>query len=206
LQSLDKKYRKDLERCHRLWEAEGNPRFYRAKTDDEIAHVFATMEEQQAVWHAARGITDTLSEPAIRAFYERLAFDGADAGLTDLFALEAGGQIIAILFGLLHDGSFTLLQISTAGEQWSHLSPGRLVILETVKHLVAQGVHRFDMGVHSNPLKHGFGTDEVALYDLVSAQDVAALPKALVHEIAIHFRASRRLRSALKKVMHPLAG
>jgi len=206
LQSLEKKHRKDVERCYRLWEAEGNPRFYRATTDDEIAHVFATLEEQQAVWHAAHGTEDALAEPPIRAFYERLAFDGADAGLTALFALEAGGRIAAIVFGLLHDGTFTLLRISTGGEQWSHLSPGRLVVLETVKHLVGQGVHRFDMGVHSDPLKQAFGTEGIPLYDLVTAQDVTALPKALVHEIAVHFRAGRSLRSALKKAMQPLAG
>ncbi|MFT3732025.1 MAG: GNAT family N-acetyltransferase [Hyphomicrobium sp.] len=201
LRSIGKKYRKDFERTRRLWQAEGSPRLYRATTDDEIAHVFATLEEQQAVWHAARGTPDVLADPACRTFYERLAIDGADVGLTSLFALEAGGRVVATLFGLVHAGTFRLLAVSTAGEQWSNLSPGRLVVLEVVKHLIERGVTSFDLGVNSNPLKHGFGTEEVPLYDLVIAQDIAALPTALAHEVAVHLRASRHLRAVLKKAI-----
>ncbi|WP_423416267.1 GNAT family N-acetyltransferase [Hyphomicrobium sp. B1] len=201
LQGLGKRYRKDVERCHRLWQSEDNPRLVCAETDDEIAHVFATMEEQQAVWHAARGTKDIFAERSNREFFERLAFDGADAGVTSLFALEAGGRIVATLFGLTHEGAFSLLSISTGGEQWSHLSPGRLVVLEMVKHLVAQGIRRFDFGINANPLKHGFGTEEVPLYDLVVAQDLAAVPKALVHELAVQLRGTSRLTSALKRAL-----
>ncbi len=199
LHGLGKKYRKDLERSHRLWENEGKPRFYQAVADDQIAHVFATLEEQEAVWHAKHGTKDILADPASRSFYERLAIDGSDAGLTALYALEADGKIVATLFGLLHDGVFSLLCISTGGERWSHLSPGRLVVLETVKHLVSRGIRRFDLGVTSNPLKHGFGAESVPLYDLVIAQDVTALPKAIKHEIAAHWR----MRSIFRKAESP---
>jgi CelD/BcsL family acetyltransferase involved in cellulose biosynthesis len=200
LQGLDKKYRKDLERCQRLWEKAGNPRFYRATTMDEIAHVFSTLEEQQAVWHATHGTNDIFADPVRRSFYERVAIDGADAGLTELFALEAKGKIVATLLGLVHDRTFTMLQISTAGEGWSHLSPGRLVVLEAVKHFAARGIRRFDLGINSNPLKHGFGTEQVPLYDLVIAQDVTALPKAIKHEIVAHWR----LRSIFRKAAPPI--
>ncbi|MES1179640.1 MAG: hypothetical protein ABUL43_00430 [Hyphomicrobium sp.] len=64
-----------------------------------------------------------------------------------------------------------------------------------------RGVTTFDLGVNSNPLKHGFGTDEVPLYDLVIAQDIAALPKALAHEVLGHLRASRHLRAVLRKAI-----
>ena len=37
LRSRGKKYRKEVERCYRLWEKEGAPRFYRATTAEEIA-------------------------------------------------------------------------------------------------------------------------------------------------------------------------
>lgn len=201
LQGLGKKYRKDVERCHRLWQSEDNPRLVCAETDDEIAHVFATMEEQQAVWHAARGTKDIFAERSTREFFERLTFDGADAGVTSLFALEAGNRIVATLFGLTHNGTFSLLSISTGGEQWSHLSPGRLIVLETVKHLVAQDVRSFDLGVNANPLKHGFGTEEIPLYDLIVAQDLAALPKAIAHELAVQLRGTSRLTSALKRAL-----
>lgn len=201
LQSLGKKYRKDLERCYRLWKKQGAPRFYQALTDDEIAHVFATSEEQQAVWHAAHGTKDILADAATRSFYERLAMDGSDAGLTVLFALEAEGKILATLLGLVHGNVFSLLSISTAGETWSHLSPGRLVVLEAVKQLLPRGLTCFDMGIGSNPLKHGFGTESAPLYDLVVAQDVMALPAAVVHEFSAHLRVGARLRTAFRNAI-----
>ncbi len=118
LRGLGKKYRKEVERSYRLWEKEGEPRFYRATTADEIAHVFSALEEQQAQRHATLHTQYILDEPAYRSFHERLAMDGAEAGLTALFALEANGEIIATLFGIVHDGAFTLLRISTGGEPW----------------------------------------------------------------------------------------
>jgi CelD/BcsL family acetyltransferase involved in cellulose biosynthesis len=206
LQGLGKRYRKDLERCHRLWEKEGAPRFYRATSSDEIARVFSVMEEQQANWQAAHHVVHRHDLPGFSPFYERIALDGSDAGLTALFALEANEEIIATLLGLAHAETFTLLRISTGGERWSDLSPGRLVVLEAVKTLAANGVRRFDMGCRSNPLKHGFGTQEVPLYDLVIAQDVTALPTVVAHEVVAHLRARRRLRSVLGKAVPRLAG
>jgi CelD/BcsL family acetyltransferase involved in cellulose biosynthesis len=203
---LGKKYRKEVERSYRLWEKEGAPRFYRATNADEIAHVFATSEEQQAVWHAAHETRDILADPASRSFYERLALDGSSAGLTALFALEADKQIVATLLGLVHGNVFSLLSISTAGETWSHLSPGRMVVLETVKYFVPLGVNCFDLGIGSNPLKHGFGTKEVPLYDLVTAQDVTALPSATIHGLSGRLRTSGRFRTVLRKAISRLRG
>ena len=142
-----KNFRKEVERCHRLWEKGGAPRFYRATTPEEIARVYSVLEEQQSARHAALGSKYVLDEPAYRAFYERLAMDGSEAELAALFAVEAQGEIIATLFGIVHDGAFTLLRISTAGHAWGHLSPGRLVVVEAMKYFVARGVRRFDMGI-----------------------------------------------------------
>ncbi len=202
---LGKKYRKEVERCHRLWEKEGTPRFYRATTADEIAHVFLALDEQQAHRHVAVHSKYVLDEPAYRSFYERLAVDGSEAGLTALFALEANGEIIATLFGIVHDGAFTLLRISTDGERWGYLSPGRLVVVEAMKYFVARGVHRFDMGVGDYPFKRGFGTEPVPLYDLVVAQDVTALPKALFHRLKGHLRRNGRARALFER-LKPVLG
>jgi CelD/BcsL family acetyltransferase involved in cellulose biosynthesis len=200
LRGLGKKYRKEVERCHRLWEKEGAPRFYRATTADEIAHVFLALDEQQAHRHAMLHTQYILDEAAYRCFYERLAVDGSDAGLTALFALEANGEIIATLFGIVHDGAFTLLRISTGGERWGHLSPGRLVVIEAMKYFVARGVHRFDMGIGDYPFKRGFGTEQIPLFDLVVAKDVTALPKALFHRLKGHLRQNGSARTLVERL------
>lgn len=192
LHARGKKYRKDVERCYRRWERESAPRFYRALTLEEIVRVCSVLEEQQAARHGTLGSSYVLDEPGYRAFYERLAIDGSATGLASLFALEANGEIIATLFGILHDGTFTLLRISTAREAWGHLSPGRLIILEAMKHFVAQGVRRFDFGPGDYPFKRSFGVEQVPLHDLIVARDLAVVPRAVYHW----------LRGRLRKTVH----
>src|SRR5690606_36251764 len=97
LRGRGKKFRKEAERCHRIWQKEEAPRFYRATTPEEIARVYSVLEEQQSARHAALGSKYVLDQPAYRAFYERLAMDGSEAELAALFALEARGEIIAAL-------------------------------------------------------------------------------------------------------------
>lgn len=198
LHKRGKKYRKEVERCYRLWEKEGAPRFYRAGTPEEAAHVYSVLEEQQAARYGAPGGRFMLDEPAHRAFYERLAIDGSDAGLASLFALEANGEIFATLFGIVHDGTFTLLHLGTGGEAWSHLSPGRLVIIEAMKHCVARGIRRFDFGLGDHPFKRGFGVEEVPLYDLIVARDLAVVPRAMYHRLRSRLRKSPRLGSVYR--------
>jgi len=200
LRSRGKKYRKEVERCYRLWEKEGAPRFYRATTAEEIARVYSVLEEQQASRHGTLGSKYVLDEPAYRAFYERLAIDGSDAGLASLFAIEAGGEIIATLFGIVHDGTFTLLRIATGGPGWGHLSPGRLVVVETMKHFVAQGIRRFDMGIGDYPFKRGFGVEDVPLYDLIVARDLAQVPHAMFQRLKGRLRKSARVQSLFRRL------
>lgn len=193
---IGKKYRKEVERCYRLWRKEPAPRFYRATTAEEIAHVYLALEEQRTRRRAALHGKNILDEPAYGSFYERLAIDGSDAGLSALFALKANGEIVATLFGIVHDGAFTRLAISTGGEEWGHLSPGRLVVIEAMKYFAARGVRRFDMGVAEHPLARGFGAKPVPLYDLVVPTDGIALPAALLHVLKGHFRGKRARRAA----------
>ncbi|MBN9245979.1 MAG: GNAT family N-acetyltransferase [Hyphomicrobium sp.] len=189
LARIDNKCRKEIERCHRRWQEEKASRFYRATTAEEIAHVYLALEEQQARRHAALHTKNILDEPGYRSFYERLAIDGSNAGLSALFALEVNGEIIATLFGIVHGGTFTRLFISTAGDEWGHLSPGRLALIEAMKYLTASGIHRFDMGSRDHPLARGFGAKPVPLFDLVVPTHGIAVPGALFHALSGRLRA-----------------
>jgi CelD/BcsL family acetyltransferase involved in cellulose biosynthesis len=157
------------------------------------------LEEQQSARHAALGSKYVLDQPAYRAFYERLAMDGSEAELAALFAVEAQGEIIATLFGIVHDGAFTLLRISTAGHAWGHLSPSRLVVVEAMKYFVARGVRRFDMGIGDYPFKRGFGVEDVPLYDLTVARDLSALPGALFHRLKGRLRQNKLARAVYQR-------
>ncbi|HMN37351.1 MAG TPA: GNAT family N-acetyltransferase [Hyphomicrobium sp.] len=200
LRERGKKYRKEVERCTRLWKKEGEARFDRAMSAQDIARAYVVLEEQQLARHAALGSKYILNQPAYRAFYERLVMDGAECGLGYLFTLKARGAIVAALFGIVHDGTFTLLRISNGGDSWSHLSPGRLVIVEAMRYFVAQGVRRFDFGIGDYPFKRGFGVGEVPLYDLIVAKDLSALPKTLYHRAVAHARKNPAIRNFVRRL------
>lgn len=200
LHGRGKKYRKEVERCYRLWAEEGAPRFARAEAPDEIARAYAALEEQQSARHEGLGSKYDLDQPSYRAFYERLVMDGTDCGLGYIFTLEAGGTIIATLFGIVHDGTFTLLRIANAGARYSHLSPGRLIIVEAMKYFVPRGVRRFDMGIGDYPFKRGFGVAQVPLYDLIVARDLAAVPRAIYHRWRGRLRKNERIRALVRRL------
>ena len=197
--SRGKKYRKEVERCTRLWEKEGGPKFSRAIEPEDIARAYTVLEEQQLARHTALGSKYILDDPMYRAFYERLVMDGTEVELGYLFTLEAKGETVATLFGIQHEGTFTLLRISNGGDRWSHLSPGRLIIVEAMKYFVARGVRRFDMGIGDYPFKRGFGAKDVPLYDLIVARDLAAVPRATFHRVKGRARKNQRLRALYRR-------
>ncbi len=199
LRARGKKYRKEVERCTRLWQAEGEAKFARASTQAEVARAYSVLEEQQGARHAELGSHYVLDKPQFRTFYERLVMDGTECDLGYIFTLEAKGEIVATLFGIVHDGTFTLLRISNGGARWSHFSPGRLIVVEAMKYFAARGVKRFDMGIGDYPFKRGFGAQEVPLYDLIVARDLSGAPKAAYHRFRGRARKSPHLRALFRK-------
>jgi CelD/BcsL family acetyltransferase involved in cellulose biosynthesis len=55
LRARGKKYRKEAERCARLLAERGTPTFKRAESQEEIAHGYAILQEQQALRRRAAG-------------------------------------------------------------------------------------------------------------------------------------------------------
>ena len=203
LSERDQSFRDDLGRAMRLWFHKGGFRFARATTPDAIAHAYAVLEEQQAARHAALGTKNVLGDASHRQFYERLVMDGSEVGLGHIFTLEAGGETVAVLFGILHDGTFTLLRLSRAGDAWKKLFPGRLICLEVMRYFVDHGVTRFDFGLGEHPFKSGFGVEDVPLYDLIVARDLAGVPRATFHRVKGRMRKNPRLRAFYRRWLGP---
>jgi CelD/BcsL family acetyltransferase involved in cellulose biosynthesis len=203
---LDAKDRDAIERGTRLWNKEDNPRFARATTADDVAHAYAVLEEQQAERNVVVGRKYKLNDLAFRQFYERLAIDATEVELGHLFTLEAGGDIIAALFGIQHDGTFTVLRASDAGKLWSDVLPSHLLIIKTMKYFVDQDVRTFDFGLGDHPFKRGLIAVEVPLYDLIVARDLAAVPRATFHRVKGRARKNQRLRRFFGRLTKPRQG
>lgn len=199
LDGLGKKYRREVERCTRLWQREGAPCFSRARRPEDIARAFSVLEEQQAARLAHLGDKYLFNKPAYRQFYERLVMDGSEVDLCHLFTLEAGGEIIATLLAVEHEGTATVLRTAHAGDAWNFLSPGRLICVEALRYFLARGVRRFDLGRGETEFKSGFGAEVVPLFDIIVARDLAAMPSATFHRVKGRARKNPRLRGFAKQ-------
>ena len=186
IRSRGKKYRKEIERCTRVLASEGTWAFQRATTPNDITAACSALDEMQAARHADKTEAYVLCEPRFSAFYRAVSAD--PSGLAQIFTLTLDGRIIAVLMGTVHGGTFTLLRIANGGEQWRHFSPGRLIVVEAMRHFCAREVKTFDMGIGDYAFKRGFGTQPVPLVDLVVPITWRGLPYATA------FRAKARLR------------
>ena len=201
LASRGKKYRKEAERCTRLLSEKGTPEFRRAQTDAEIGEAYNMLQEQQRQRHAAHASQYQLDQPAFAKFFETALRAGTPIHAAHVFTLKAGFETGAVLYGISHGSTFTLLRISTAGESWKRVSPGRLIVLDTMRYFLAHGVTTFDMGIGDYDFKHGFGVEARALVDVVAALSLRASPRAAGVRAKAKARQHPRLVDAVKWVM-----
>ena len=201
LVSRGKKYRKEAERCTRLLAEKGTPEFRRATTAAEITEAYATLQAQQRQRHLAHASNYQLDQPAYANFFDTALHAGSPIRTAHIFTLKADGETGAVLYGISHGTTFTLLRISTAGESWKRVSPGRLIVLDTMRYFLAHGITTFDMGIGDYDFKHGFGVEARALADVVAVLSLRGLPRAAVAHAKAKARQHPRLVDAAKWVM-----
>lgn len=222
-----KKYRKEAERCFRRIAEEGEVRFARAETAAEIEAAYAQLEAWQHARHAEAGHVYALARPELSRFYRRLALAGMQDSATlvspsplggagrgegactstpvarrfaSIFTLGVGGRPVAILYGVENAGTFTLLRIADAGEDWKHVSPGRLVVIETMRHMVGRGIRVFDMGIGDYPFKHWIGCTAHPLVDLDVALRWRAWPRVAAAGLKRRLRENERVRALVARL------
>lgn len=202
LRGRGKKYRKEAERCFRLLEKEGVPLFRRADTPDAIERAYAALEAQQSRRHGDAGSeTYVLDQPKFSEFYRDLLHAEMASGFARIFTLECDGRIVAVLMGVARGGTFTALRISNGGPDWRHLSPGRLVVIETMRHLVASGIRTFDLGAGDYPFKRGLGAEETPLFDLVAPVTIRGRPAAAADRLKAWLKQHPALADATKRLL-----
>ncbi len=188
-----KKYRKEVERCFRVLASAGAWEFSRATTPDQIGAAYDALEQQQGERHADKHDAYTLSQPRFAKFYRAVLADHAASGAV-IFTIQVDGRIIAVLLGVVHQATFLLLRIANGGEAWRHVSPGRLIVVCAMRELFDQGVATFDMGIGDYQFKRGFGTQPIALVDLVVPISLKGMAWVGAHRLKARLRESARVR------------
>jgi CelD/BcsL family acetyltransferase involved in cellulose biosynthesis len=197
IRSRGKKYRKEVERCYRVMESEGAWSFQRAEGADAIDAAFTALEQQQAGRHA--GTADyALNAGQFSMFYRDVL--GDPAGTAQIFTLTVNGTIIAALLGLQHQQTMTLLRIANGGEAWRHVSPGRLIVVELMRHCCPQGIKTFDMGIGDYAFKRGFGTEPVPLVDIIIPATLRGWPYVAAMRLKSRLRRNDRVRALVQRM------
>jgi CelD/BcsL family acetyltransferase involved in cellulose biosynthesis len=146
--SLDKRVRKEIERCWRVFHRSPDARFECITDPLRAARLLSTLEQQQSArLTPVLGARYRLDQPAYRDFYRQLLAGGLADGSVVLTALLDGDQVVSAMFGVANRSRYIGLRQSLGGDAWKRCSPGRLLDEQTARHLHGQGHVHFDFGV-----------------------------------------------------------
>ena len=125
--------------------------------------------ERMARWRAGRFAGDVIEESAALAFYRAVAVDGARTGFAQTYALEVGGEIIGLSFGIAADGRLNYLLIGCDYARFGSHSPGLLLYEGMIDDWIAQGGEVFDFTIGDEPFKTDFGTHRTSMAEITRA-------------------------------------
>ena len=178
LSQLDRKVRKEIGRCWRVFSKRDGAAFRRVQDQTEAARVMAAMEVQQRLRHQRGSAPYLLDNPPIAAFYRSLVENGIGSGEIILTALTCGDEVVSALLGLARPPSYIMIRISSAAGAWADCSPGRLVIVQTMRMLHQEHYTTFDFSIGDYPHKRRLGTEQRPLLELTAALSARGVPAA----------------------------
>jgi CelD/BcsL family acetyltransferase involved in cellulose biosynthesis len=187
--SLDKRTRKEIERCWRVFQRSPEARFEHATDPTHALALFDTLEQQQSRRMRALQADYQLDAPECRAFYRQVIEGGVASGLVVMTALQDGEHVVSALFGLANGQRYLGLRQSLGGEAWKACSPARLLDEQTARHLHAQGRRHFDFGIGDYHHKQALQMRAIPLVDACVALGWRGVPVVWAW----------RLRRALKR-------
>lgn len=204
---LDKRVRKEIERCWRVFERSPQARFERVQDLHQAQALFDQLEAQQSQRLGGQAYY-RLDNAPYRAFYRQLLQGGGLAdGSVVLSALRDGDAVVSALFGVANGARYIALRQSIGGDAWKACSPGRLLDEGTARHMHEQGRCVFDFGVGAYFHKTTLGMTPIPLLDACLMLSWRGLPVrtwwrlrrwAKPHVLALRARRERaRLRHGL---------
>ncbi len=186
LASLPRKRRVKLRRHLRRLD-EGELELVAVEAPADLTAAVARWQEVRSRWWSERGkdLSPDHARPAFAAFLEAMLQRLVPAGRAVVWELRREGEPLGVTIDL-RDARTHLCWLSAFEPAAASLSPGQVVIGESIRRAVATGRERYDFMLGDEPYKYWFGAVDL---------DV---PRLLVH--------SRTPRSALTRVAVAAAG
>jgi CelD/BcsL family acetyltransferase involved in cellulose biosynthesis len=161
--------RKKLRHKERRLGEIGPVTYAQAVSPDEARGVLNAFLEQKRARFLALGIANPFDDPAVLRFLDEAGIkplaDGPPAPLS-LFAMMAGGRILAVFGGLIHSGRFSGMFTSFDPDPAvSKYSPGDLLLLNLIRMMCTRGLTTFDLGTGEAAYKNDYCAVEEPLFD-----------------------------------------
>ena len=180
---------KDVRRKLKKLAALGPVSFTLAETPPAKSVLFDALLRFRDERFGKLGRADKLDEPGVAAFYRHLL----DQGLAQIFGLSVAGEVIAVVYGFVHEGVFTLIiPTMTAEPKFEPGSPGLVSLYLAIEACIQRGDRVFDFSVGALHYKTRFGAEKRDLFELVEARSLIGVPAAVVTR-ARSFVRSRRV-------------
>ena len=157
--------RHELDIKRRRFAKAGTPVFTHLKNESEIVQVFDALRRFRADRFKSRNATDILDNHAIFSFYRRVAIDGARPGTARTYCMYLSGEPVAVMFGLVHQRTFSLVLIGFNLLKYRRLSVGLLAIEDTLRASNECGDLGYDFTIGDYPYKVQFGARSKPLYE-----------------------------------------
>jgi CelD/BcsL family acetyltransferase involved in cellulose biosynthesis len=201
---VDNSLRRELDTKRRKLARSGNVQFLELHDPDAIARAFDALRRYRAERFKVIGAPDVLDNAAVFAFYRSMAIDGAREGFARTQALCLAGEPIAVQFGLVRNGIYSMLMIGPDIARHKRVSPGLLAIDDAMRASFEAGDRIYDFTIGDHPYKLQFGAQAIPLYEWHRANTL--LGRAAVLAIALEREAKRVLRPLLKRRRNAPAG
>lgn len=200
LRSRGKKYRKEVERCTRLLQTRGAVQLRKAEKRQEIEDAFDILKSlQNRRWQNCEG-EYRLDQHHLSTFYRAALLSEHGDGQALIFTLHVGESVAGALYGLLWRDTFTLLRIASDNENWGRASPGRMIVIETMRHFAERGITTFDLGIGDYAFKRGIGAKAEALIDLEKSVSLRGLPAVMTSRARARLRRLALLRRLANQI------
>lgn len=126
-------------------EMRANLEFRHYMHDEVKESLFSEM--QFIARHSWKGIRQksVLLKPGIRGFHRELFLEFARSGCLDIFILKLDNTLIAYMYNFLYNNRLYNYSIEFDA-RYSHISPGTMLMLWSIKDTVSRGIKEIDFG------------------------------------------------------------
>lgn len=162
-----RKLRQDIRRRRRRAGEQGE---LRTQIIRKPADVPAALEEAlrvEAAGWKGQGGTAINENPADREYYRRLAAWAAERDWLRLALLKLDDATIAMQFGLQADGVLYSLKLGF-DEEYSSLSPGKLLLAAEIERSFSEGLRLFDFAGQAASYKNSWATEFATYGELIA--------------------------------------